>query len=384
MDIVVSKTAFWSFVALLCYTYVGYPLLAMTLARYRGKKGIVDNSPGRRDALRVTVIVAAYNEEAAIAERLVNLGTLDYPATQIEIIVASDGSTDQTNGIVSAWPDPSVRLLMLPRGGRALAHNCAARLAMGEILVFTDARTSFQRDFLLNLVRPFSDPKVGCVVGRLIYTAGRQTVAEDTGLYWRYETKLRESESDAGLLAVGSGCCMAVRRRLFAALHEDEDLDDAVPLDVRLQGYQVAFVKEALAFDTAPSTCQDEIRARARMTTLSMTAILRRRVLLNPFHFSWIALALLSHRILRFLTPVLVVGAFLSSVLLTKESLYYAALLAQCMFYLSSLIGWVAWGKTSRVALFRIPVSFCVWNIGFAAGLVRVLRRETVTAYKPV
>lgn len=382
MDIVVGKVIFWFALGLLLYTYLGYFALIGVLALCRRKEK--DVVTGRWTEPKVTVIVAAYNESSVIADRLTNIDEVDYPATKIDILVASDGSTDDTNQIVSAWSDPRVRLLVLPRGGRALAHNRAAAVATGDILVFTDAHTTFQKDFLAKIVQPFSHPEVGCVVGRLRFVTARQTLAEDTGMYWRYETKLREWESRTGLLAVGTGACMAIRRGLFGAIHPDEDIDDAIPLDLLLHGYRVVFAPNAVAFDVAPSTPGDEIRARARMTALSLTAILRRRVLLNPFRFPRITIALLSHRIFRFLTPIFTLGSFWSSVLLAGEPLYRVAFIVQVVFYACALSGWVSarWG--CALPLVRFPLSFCVWSIGFGMGLIRVLRGQRVTTYSPV
>lgn len=379
MTIVLSKVAFWCCAGLFVYAFLGYPALCWMLAALCRKKK-VNEQPVEA---RVTVIVAAHNEEAVIADRLANIVGMNVSPMKVEIVVVSDGSTDRTEEIVSAWADKGVRLLALPRGGRALAHNRAVSVATGDILVFTDAQTSFQKDLLSKILRPFSDAQVGCVVGRLVYVAERQTLAEDTGLYWKYETRLREWESDAGLLTVGSGCCMAVRRELFRTLRPDEDVDDAIPLDLLFRGVRVVFARDAVAFDVAPCTPRDEIRARARMTVLSVTAVLRRRSLLNPFRFPLAALSLFSHRILRYLTPIFAIGALLSSALLTGQTLYSVAFPVQALFYAFSALGWVTGRRGPSISIFRMPLSFCLWNIGFAIGLIRVLRGQTVTAYVP-
>lgn len=380
MGMNISKMIFWCCSTVFLYTYVGYPLLSGILAFCRRREG----SPVPLTRPKVTIIVAAYNEGAIIVDRLTNIAEMDVSGMEVEVIVASDGSTDGMNEIVTAWPESKVRLLALPRGGRALAHNQAAAVSTGDILVFTDANTTFQKNFLVEIVRPFSQPDVGCVVGRLKFVTTRQTLAEDTGMYWKYETKLREWESRAGLLAVGSGCCMAVRKELFSELQPDEDIDDAIPLDLLIQGYRIVFASEAVAFDVAPSTPHDEIRARTRMTVLSLTAILRRKTLLDPFLFPRAAVTVLSHRVLRYLSPVFVLGGLASNAPLVGERLYGATFLAQALFYTFAFLGWMMGGQRFRMPVLRFPLSFCVWNIGFCAGLVRVLRRQTVTTYTPV
>lgn len=378
MIIAIGKILFACCVALLVYSYIGYPFLAWMLARLRRREE-VNEQFGK---MRVTVIIAAYNEGSAIAERLSDIFRMSLLPD--EVIVASDGSVDETNEIVSRWADKGVRLLALPRVGRATAHNHAVASATGDVVVFTDAETSFEMDFLANIIQAFKNPTVGCAVGRLVYLANRHTIAEYTVAYWQYETKLREWESDAGLLSVGSGCCMAVRRKLYRNLHADEDGDDAIPLDVLLQGYRVTLVPQALAFDFPPSTMGDEIRARARMTVLAWTAILWRRALLNPFRFPHTALALLSHRFLRFLTPVLVSGAFSTNTLLLGESPYWLTFGLALLLLVSAFLGWLGdWGGRVSV-IFRASLSFFVWNIGFAAGLVMIARGQTLTSYAPV
>lgn len=376
----VSVAIFWTCAVMVLYTYLGYPLFLRLLVSLR-RLGRPSRSPIQPT---VSIVVAAYNEAKLIGNRLENIAEMDYSPKMVEVIVASDGSTDQTNEIVSAWPDQRVRLLALPRGGRACAHNGAVRAAKGDIVVFTDARTSFRRDFLSNILVPFAGPEVGCVVGRLVYMTERHTLGDRTRTYWHYETKLREWESDLGCLAVSSGCCMAIRRGLFRELPHDEDVDDAVPLDVLLQGCRVIFAPDALAFDVPPSTPRDEIRARARMTVLALTAILRRKSLLNPFRFPRLAFSLFSHRIFRSLTPAFACGGLLFSALLVGQPLYRVIFVAQLVFYVFAFFGWVVGGQGFAVALLRLPLSFCVWNIGFAAGLVRVLRGQTVTTYTPV
>ncbi len=376
-----TAALFWLSVALLVHTYAGYPAVSWVLARLRRR------CPRGREAVapRVTVVIAAYNEGIVIGGRLKNILESDFPPRMIEVVVASDGSTDRTEEIVSRWAEPRVRLLRLPRGGRARAHNRAVAVAMGEIVVFTDARTSFDREFLRRVTEPFSDPRVGGVVGRLVYVTKAGTVAESTGAYWRFETKLREWESGAGLLVVGSGCCMAIRRSLYRELRPDEDVDDATPLDLVYQGYRVVFAPEAVAYDVPPATPGDEIRARARMTILALTAILRRRALLNPLRFPGVAFALYSHRVLRALTPGLLLGVFLTNMLLLGVAAFYRVpFAAQLCFYALALLGWLGGKAGWTTPILRIPLSFCVWNIGFGAGLIRVVRGETVASYAPV
>ncbi|MGH7357858.1 MAG: glycosyltransferase, partial [Candidatus Rokuibacteriota bacterium] len=331
-----------------------------------------------------TVVIAAHNEVDVVVDRVRNLLRLEPPPGGLEIIVASDGSTDGTAAAASALGDPRVHVLDLPRGGRARTHNRAVVSAPGELVVFTDARTTFDRACLERLAAAFEDPRVGCAVGRLVYGPAVGTIGDQTAAYWQLETRLRRWASDAGLLAVGTGCCMAVRKSLFRELQPDEDVDDATPLDVLLQGYRVVFVPGALASDEPPSTPANEIRARARMTVLASTAILRRSRLLNPVAHPRIAFAVWSHRILRWLTPVWAAGVLVASAALAGRPFYRMALTAQVLVYGLALVGWMAGTRGTSVAALRVPFGFVVWNVGFALGLVRALRGKRVTAYAPI
>jgi cellulose synthase/poly-beta-1,6-N-acetylglucosamine synthase-like glycosyltransferase len=376
----VAEVAFWLSVAAFAYAYAGYPFVVWALSRLGPVQGRFDGST----AGRVTVVIAAYNEADVIADRVRNLLGLEGPQGGVEVIVASDGSTDGTTGAAAAVGDARVCVLDLSRGGRARAHNRAVASATGEIIAFTDARTTFDSACLRRLAEAFEDPGVGCVVGRLIYAPESGTVGDQTAAYWQFETSLRRWASDAGLLAVGTGCCMAVRKALFRELSPDEDVDDATPLDILLQGYRVVFVPEALASDEPPSTPINEIRARARMTVLSSTAVGRRARLLNPIRYPRAAFAVWSHRILRWLTPVWVAGVLGASIVLVGRPFYRVALMAQLLAYTLAFVGWVAGPRGARLALLRIPLGFVVWNAGFALGLVRVLRGKKVTAYAPI
>lgn len=371
-----GEVGFWLFGGLLLYAYAGYPALAWLLARRepdpKGGEPQVEGS--------VTIVVGAHNEEAVIGARLSNIGSLESSGA-VDVLVASDGSTDRTNEIVAAWPDPRVRLLALPRGGRAASHNRAMMEATGEFVVFTDAETLFRKDFLTRLLAPFRDGGVGCVVGRLVYRAERQSVGVDTASYWEYETRIRAWESRAGLLSVATGCAMAIRGNLFTALHSDEDGDDAIPLDLLLLGHRIVFAPEATAFDVPPGTARAEIRARARMTVLALTALRWRLPLLNPIRFPRAALSLWSHRVLRCLTPLLVFGTLAANTLLVERPMYLGVFAAQVAWHAVGLLGLLLGERGGRTFWLRLPRSFLVWNLGFAWGLAKALRGQRVTQY---
>jgi hypothetical protein len=245
-----AAVAFWSALALLAYTYVGYPLLIWAWSRIRPR-------PGRRGPVEptVSILISAYNEEKQIAARIQNLLDLDYPRDRREILVVSDGSGDATLERATAFEDAGVRVFGFPeRRGKPAALNALAIRATGEVLVFTDARQRFERGTLRALVAGFGDPEVGGVGGELMLVADpeRGSVGEALGLYWHYEKWIRRAESRVDSTVGATGAIYAVRRELFRPLPLDTLLDDVLePMGVVAQGRRVVFESAARAYDRA-------------------------------------------------------------------------------------------------------------------------------------
>jgi cellulose synthase/poly-beta-1,6-N-acetylglucosamine synthase-like glycosyltransferase len=319
----VAWWVFWMSAALLLYGAIGYPVLIAAACLVRGKRVY---SGDESEALPSTsVIIAAHNESADIADRLRNVVDSCPLSLDYEVVVGSDGSTDGTVAEAQAFPGGRVRVLHFPeQRGRAAIHNEAVQVARGDVLVFTDAGTRFEQGTIELLLRHFASPQVGCVVGRLRYRAAGSAVSHLEALFRSYEDRIRNMESCLGLLAMGSGAIMAVRRELYRQLEARHDVDNVTPVDVVLSGSRVLFEPCAIAWDVAPRSTRGEFRARARMTAQAVDSLLYRQPLRTWVRHPAVLLSVLSHRGLRYLSPYLVAAIFVANARLLSVQPVYA------------------------------------------------------------
>ena len=366
--------------AVVLYTWILYPLLLCVLRLFRRQA----KQPGAsvNDPL-VSIIIPVHNEEQRITAKLKNCLKLLYPHDQLEIIVASDGSTDDTEDIVRAFiaRDSRIRLMTSNRLGKSGVQNLAAAQARGQMLFFTDANTAATPGTLRMMVDDFADPAVGLVTATVHFGHPEDDVEKGQGFYWRYELFLRAAESDLGILATGSGQALLVRREFFRPLPPFYGDDCIMPLDVRLQGHKVMQNPNAIVLDTMPHSIEGELRARIRMTARNWTGTLARPAILNPLRFPLTALGLVSHKLLRWLTPFFLAIAFLSNALLALQGRLVLLALLQLGFYLSAFIGWTLACKQRPAGIFGYPFSFCLANVGFMLGMLRAFRNQKIVAY---
>lgn len=330
---VIAKALFWGSLGAIAWTQAGYPVAAAALARLRGRP------VRKREATpSVTLIVAAHNEEGVIERRLDNLLALDYPPELLEIVVASDASTDGTDGLVEsvAVRQPRVRLLRCPRGGKVAAQNLAVSGATAEIVAFSDANAQWKPDALRRLVRNFSDPDVAYVCGGHFYESADGTNRE--GTYWRYEAWLRRSESALGSITGGIGPIYAVRRSDYVDVDPRFGHDLALPYLMVQRGRRAVFEPEAVAWEKPSRDIEDEYRRKVRMFEHCWLIVLRGKMLrrLGPTYF----LEILSHRHLRYASGLLHIVLLGSSVALVREGLVYQlTLAAQLLLLLAAALG---------------------------------------------
>ena len=317
----VAKGAFWVSLGAICWTHAGYPLLAAALARLRPRpvtRGDVTPS--------VAVIVAAYNEEAVIGKRLENLLALDYPAERLELVVASDASTDGTDTVVStvASRDERVQLLRVPRGGKVAAQDQAVAATRSEIVAFSDANTLWAPDALRLLVRSFADPEVAYACGSHTYEGGAGTNRE--GVYALFEGRLRAAESRFGSVTAGVGPIYAVRRSDYVELDPRFGHDLALPYRLVRRGRRAVVDPDARAWEKPARDIEDEYRRKQRMFEHCWLIVLRGGMLRGapPLY----ALQLLSHRHLRYITGLLHVLFLLASARLAARPGPYRLALA--------------------------------------------------------
>ena len=374
---------FWLSLAMVVYVYAGFPMLVVLVGKIR-------NRQVRKQSITptVSIIIAAYNEEQSIAERLDNILALEYPPDALEVIVASDGSTDATASIVASYASHGVRLLDLPRRGKIPALNDAVTHAAGEILVFSDANIIFDLHALRLLVRNFADPEVGGVTGNHIYTieSGSDSSSQGEHLYWSYDKWLKQLESLTGSIVSGGGAIHAIRRELYQPLTTSAVTDDfAISTAVIEQGRRLVFESEACAYEVAIPAAEREFWRKVRLITRGLRGLILRKRLLNPFRYGFYALSLLSHKLLRRLVPVFLLLMLLSSILASSGSAFYIGVaLAQICFYSLACIGYL--GRRTRIGQkkhFYIPFIYCLANIAALFSLIKLIRGDHIELWSP-
>lgn len=366
-------------IILLLYVWGGYLFMLRLLALFVSKRvNKKESYPS------VTIILTVFNEEKVIRKRLDNLISLDYPKDMLEILVASDGSTDGTNEIVGEYAGKNVVLSIHEGKGKSVTQNAAVKLAKGEIIVFTDAEALFESDFLENMVANFNDEKVGCVTGdmRLIHEGG--SISEGQSIYWDYyENSVRRFESEIGSLAKAAGNSLAIRKDLFIPLEGKYGEDCIVPLDTVLQGYRVVHEPDAVVYDEVPSSLKGEFNTRVRMTLRNWNGILSKKQILNPFRFPLVAFSLLSHKILRWLSMFVLIVVFVSNLSLLDRPFYQITFFLQIAFYLCAFIGFLFEKKAVKpFPLFSIPFGFCLANLGMGVGVLKSFTGKEIIKYK--
>ena len=318
----VLKGLFWGSLGALAWTHVGYPAVAELAARLRPR-------PVRKDETAepsVTVIVAAHDEAPVIERRLENLLALDYPADKLEVVVASDASTDATNALVEAIAarEPRVRLLHCERGGKVAAQNRAVRETTGEVVAFSDANATWAPDALRRLVANLADPEVAYVCGQLRLESADGTNRE--GLYWRYELKLREAESRLGSITGGNGSIYAVNRADYVEVDPRWGHDLSFPYRMVQEGRRAVYEPAAHAFEKPTPSNETEYRRKVRMFEHCWEITLRGSMLkrLPPGYL----VEVISHRVLRYGSGLLHLVLLAASVALVGEALVYQVVLA--------------------------------------------------------
>jgi glycosyltransferase involved in cell wall biosynthesis len=378
----VFEIIFWIAVAAIAYTYVGYALLLMLVSRFRSKPVVRDD---RTPA--VTVIIAAYNEERDLAQKLENTLALDYPESKLEIIVTSDCSTDRTDEIVRSFDPRGVKLhRQTERLGKTAAQNAAVEKATGEILLFSDATTQYRPDVLRMMVPSFADDSVGCVTGTVIYDhAADSSVSHGTRSYWNYEFLLKKHESAITSLIGVCGCMYAVRRSAYVPLYNEACSDFLVATTMVRQGLRAVYEPQAVCVEEPNAKGSKELAVRVRIITQTLADLWRNRDVLNPFRKGFYAVQLLSHKMMRYLVPLFLIALFIASALLASKSLLYAAVfIAQACFYLAAATSvlLIRLGINSRwLALLQY---FVITNVACLIAMIKFIRGERYARWEPV
>ena len=375
------KVLFWVFMGIILYVYLVYPLLLMVISMFIKKpvkKGNIEPS--------ISIIISAYNEEKSIREKIENTLTLDYPKDKLEIIVASDGSTDTTNNIVKRFNDKGVRLVYESgHKGKSFIQNKAVKESTGEIIVFSDATSMYKQDALKILISNFNDDNIGCVTGKACYVNPEQSsTAEGESIYWRYELSLRKKESDIGILAMASGCFFAIRRECFVLLNADTSDDFVLPMNTIKKGCRVVYDDKAVAYDTVVSSSKGLLKTKARTIGMDIKGLFLNKVLLNPFSHFAVAWSLISHKLLRWFIPFFLIGIFVCNLFLLDYRFYRIIFVLQILFYFLAILGYFfqKFGKRSKLG--GMPLSFCVVNTAALIGTLKFLFGKASGKWEPI
>ena len=381
-----SAVVLWVAIGILGWVYLGYPLLAFVIGRIAPWRW---NSVGPVPTL--TVAIAVHDEVAAIAERVADaFAQSAADLSLVEVLVGSDGSTDRTNEIVAALAaaEPRLRLIAMPRSGQTLTQDALFRTAIGDVVVLTDADTRFEPGCLAALADAFRDPRVGAATGRLEWRDPDATAtAANEGLYWRYERAVRALESRAGLLTAVTGALLAGRRSSYRPVPPSAAMDHLLPLYVRESGGAVVYVPNAIASDRPISGLREQFRNRTRTATRGIRANLSMVVRLGPIRHPGTALAIWSHKILRWATPLL--GAVALGAGLVEAAQGSPAGWSVVIVILGSAAGAVVGqliASTGRRPLRPLAFarSFAIVNLAFLRAWVDVVRGRRIEAWHRV
>jgi glycosyltransferase involved in cell wall biosynthesis len=365
---------FWVCVGLLLYAHVGYGALLSLLARLRPWRPVPAPAPSA-ELPRISVIVAAYAEQDVIAARIDNLRALDYPTERLEVIVASDGSPDATaEQARSAGAD---LVLELPRGGKIRAQDAGVERASGEIVAFSDANVSWERDALKQLIAPFADPSVGYVCGDVRLVGQRGDNQE--GLYWRYEMALRALESRVRSVTGGNGAIYATRREAYLVVDPIMGHDLSFPFKMVKHGWRAVYAPAARASEKMVPTLEGEFARKRRMMGHTWPIVVRGGMLSPRGYDPLYALMIVSHRILRYLSPFLHLIVLATSIALLGHSWVYAAAL---VFQVAVLIAALA-ARVVPIRPLLIARYYVLTTASLAAGLWDWLAHGTPAGWDP-
>lgn len=391
MRIIIPEILFWSCVGAVVYNYAGYPVLLFVLSMISQAKSDLLFLLGKRsrrsrplsDELpTVAVLLSAYNEEAVIRDKVRNCLELDYPGSRLEFLIGLDSPSDSTPVILSEMPSNRVRVWHFAsrRGKLAVLCNLAEQTT-AEIVVSTDANTMLKPDCIRTLVRHFRDPRVGAVSGEELRITARGTDPAAESIYWRYESALKFLENRLNCSLGGNGSVLAVRRPLFRLDKPSIVEDFQIPLDIRFKGYRVVYDPEALAVEEIAPNHSAQFARRIRLGAGDFQALFSNFKCLNPKH-GLAAFCFFSHRVLRWLGPVFLLIALISTLFLLKVPFFQTLIALQCGFYFGACVGY--WRKKNgrKTGVLALPVNFCSMNLALLFGLFQYLSGRHSTVWK--
>lgn len=380
--------AFWISLFLIIYTFVGYGFLLYFLVRI--KRFLVKPFAFKADVAlpSVTLLIAAYNEEDIIVEKIANTLKLDYPKDKLQVIIITDGSTDQTPELVRGFSEV-VLLHEDVRSGKMAAIKRAIPFITGEVTVFTDANTFLNSRAILELVKHYQNTSVGAVAGekRILVEEMADASSAGEGFYWKYESKLKKWDYDLHSNVGAAGELFSIRTALYHPVEADTIIDDhMIAMRIAEKGYIIAYEPDAYAMETASANSKEELKRKVRIAAGGMQSILRLKIAANPFYYPILTFQYISHRVLRWtITPFLLILVFVLNGLIVLNGgaeIYRVLFAAQVAFYLLSLAGLFFESRNIRIKAFFVPYYFCVMNYAVIAGIIRYFRKNQSAAWE--
>lgn len=370
-------TIFWCCAIAVAYNYAGYPVLLFCLSTLSQAKADIGYllrrnnrrcSPSTTYLPKVAVLVSAYNEAPVICAKAENTRELDYPNDRLEVWFGLDAPNDSTGELLKQAAGDQVRIIDFPvRRGKLAVLTDLARQTTAEIIIFTDANTLLDRQCLRNLVRHFRDPQVAAVSGEEVRKPIQHRTSGGESIYWRYESAIKILESRVNCAQGGNGAALAIRRCLFQPEAGSIVEDFQIPLELRFRGHRVVYDPEAIAIEEITPSLQAQFTRRVRIGAGNYQTLFRNPRYLNPSH-GLLTFTFVSHRLLRWLTPLCLTIAFVCNIAMVRTNLYAVSFAIQCLFYSMAVMGYELAKRARPISLFSLPLNFCSMNLALLLG----------------
>ncbi|MDH2432985.1 glycosyltransferase family 2 protein [Pokkaliibacter sp. MBI-7] len=373
-----AEIIFWLSLLIPFYAYIGFPLGLAIMAAFKPRQIVLAPHPQS-----ISIIVAAHNEERHIEGKIKSLLEQDYLPSARQIIIASDGSTDDTVALARTFNHPDILVLDLPRQGKQAALNTAVQYASGDVLVFTDADNQWFPSTLGALMAPFSDTAVGATGGNMIIAKPGHALSQGDSLYRRYEAWIRRAENQTGCTVALDGALLAIRRSLFQAIPSDVNDDFFISTCAPAAGKHLVYVDAAKVLDEGVDETNKQFSRRLRVTLGGLQSLAYRKQLMNPLRFGGYAVALISHKLIRRLAPLLLIPLILSNLALWQHhGFYQTALLCQIAAYAVAIVGLL--DHTKRLPKpFRLAGYTLISLSGMAIAVIQFIFGKRLKMWNP-
>lgn len=374
---------FWISIFIVFYTYLGYGILLYLLVKIKEMFCKPQQSILPDELPEVTLFIAAYNEESVVDEKMQNCQEIDYPKEKLKIVWVTDGSNDSTNDMLKKYPEVTV-LFKPERMGKTAALNRGMHYITTPIVIFTDANSMINKEAFLEIVRCFSNPKVGCVAGekRIAVQQKDGAAAGGEGIYWKYESALKALDSRLYSAVGAAGELFAVRTQLFEVMENDTLLDDFIlSLRIAQKGYKIAYCSTAYAIESGSANMKEEEKRKVRIAAGGLQSICRLRSLLNIFRYGTFSFQYISHRVLRWsLTPILLfllIPLNIAILVLEPRNIFYWVIfILQLMFYTAGMLGYYLSTKEIKNKILFIPYYFLFMNVNVIKGFAYLRKKK--------